>query len=192
MGVHIGAELAEDPKQIEEVFGADIRAAGVLPLQLIIENKGAQTIEIVAGQTCLIDDDNRYWRPLSTQAAAEKLDRAEPAAAVVQGKTVKTAKVSDAVMEMAVAMISRHGAQAPVSKPEPSAGPAKPQGEKQGAVDKPDKKRDKGIDGRIMTTGSLMRGYLYFPGDIRLARELRIQIKSRDDGRLQTFTLKLK
>ena len=192
MGVHIGAELSEDPKQMEAIFGTDLHAAGILPLQLIIENKGTQTIEIVAGQTCLIDDDNRYWRPLSNQAAADRLERAEHVAAAAPGKTARPAKMSEIIMEMAATLISRQSVQAPLIKQELPAGAITQESGKQPAVEKTEKGREKGVDGRILTAGSLLRGYLYFPADINLARELRVQVKSRDDGRLQTFNLKLK
>src|SRR5512140_1769283 len=59
VGLKVGAEAYADPKQAEEVFGFDARAAGLLPVQVVLENKSGQRVEVVSGQTFLIDDSNR-------------------------------------------------------------------------------------------------------------------------------------
>ena len=52
--------------------------------------------------------------------------------------------------------------------------------------------REKGVEGKIMAADALASGFIFFPGEVRSAKELRLQVKFRDDGRLQTLNLKLK
>jgi hypothetical protein len=52
--------------------------------------------------------------------------------------------------------------------------------------------REKGIEGKVMPAESLASGFIFFPGEVSAAKELRLQVKFRGDGRLQTLNLKLK
>jgi hypothetical protein len=52
--------------------------------------------------------------------------------------------------------------------------------------------RAKGVEGKIMPADALASGFIFFPGEAPSARELRLQVRFRGDGRLQTLNLKLR
>src|SRR5512146_3025906 len=61
-GVKIGAEAYADKDAAKDAFGFDIKGAGgLLPVQLVLDNKSGQSIEIVSAQTFLVDDKGGYW-----------------------------------------------------------------------------------------------------------------------------------
>ena len=84
-GLMVGAESFADVKRAEEAFGFDIRAAGLLPVQVVLDNKSGQGVEVVAGQTFLIDDTNRYWKILTTREAVERVQKATEGGGIAAG-----------------------------------------------------------------------------------------------------------
>jgi hypothetical protein len=52
--------------------------------------------------------------------------------------------------------------------------------------------REKGVEGKVMSAEALASGFIFFPGEISSAKELRLQVRFRGDGRLKTLNLKLK
>jgi hypothetical protein len=51
--------------------------------------------------------------------------------------------------------------------------------------------REKGVEGKVMPAEALASGFIFFPGEVTSAKELRLQVRFRGDGRLQTLNLKL-
>lgn len=51
--------------------------------------------------------------------------------------------------------------------------------------------REKGIEGKIIPDGSLASGFIYFPGEAPTVRELRLQVRFRGSGAVETLFLKL-
>ena len=49
-----------------------------------------------------------------------------------------------------------------------------------------------GIEGKVMPSEALASGFIYFPGEAETAKELRLQVRFRNTGRLQTLNLKFK
>jgi hypothetical protein len=52
--------------------------------------------------------------------------------------------------------------------------------------------REKGVEGKIMPAEALASGFIFFPGEAESARELRLQVRFRNTGRVQTLNLKFK
>ncbi|HKK01724.1 MAG TPA: hypothetical protein VJ955_06110, partial [Desulfuromonadales bacterium] len=59
-GAQVAAQAYADPATAKNAFGFDIRAAGLLPVQVVIDNRGTQGLTIVPGQTFLIDAKGNY------------------------------------------------------------------------------------------------------------------------------------
>ena len=85
-----GALLAANPyvdeARAEDVFGFNIRSAGLLPVRLVIDNQSGKELVIQPQQTFLIDKEAQAW-PLLTQDQAYKRVREE----VEIGETLKGA-----------------------------------------------------------------------------------------------------
>lgn len=70
-GVMIGGEAHGDQKMAESLFGFDILGAGILPVQLVLDNRSGQGVEVVANRTYLVARGDERWKPLqNTEALA--------------------------------------------------------------------------------------------------------------------------
>ncbi|MEZ4485522.1 MAG: hypothetical protein R2864_13355 [Syntrophotaleaceae bacterium] len=56
-GAQVAAQSYADSAAAKQAFGFDIRAAGLLPVQVVIDNGGASALNMVPEQTFLIDAD---------------------------------------------------------------------------------------------------------------------------------------
>jgi hypothetical protein len=72
-GVEMLAVAYLDKKIAEERFGFDVRGAGLLPVQLVIDNGSIQKISINSEQTFLIDQIGQAWPLLSAEEAYQRV-----------------------------------------------------------------------------------------------------------------------
>lgn len=203
-GLLIGAEAFSDGKKAEQEFGFNVLGSGLLPVKIVIENKTGQGIELISGQTFIIDTNNRYLKVITNRESAERA-RKYTAAGTISGSTGKAevwGSAAGALLKHAVGISSsRESITMPLPKDTIPAGTkaaelnelGKIEDEKQRENKSAEYLRDKGIEGKIMPNNYIASGFLYFPGDnFSSIQELRLQFKFRDTGRLQTINLKLK
>jgi hypothetical protein len=72
-GATVAARAYEDNSEASSAFGFDIRQAGLLPVQVVFDNKGTHPLEIVPNQTFLIDNENNLWPILQSDLAYERI-----------------------------------------------------------------------------------------------------------------------
>lgn len=201
-GLKVGAEAFADEKRAEETFGFDIRGAGVLPVQVVMDNKSGQGIEIVAGQTFLVDANNGYWKILTNREAVERVEKATQSGAIGSGaaKGAGYGAAAGALLGLAIGVVSGHDVGSSVVKGGVLGGAG---GAVIGGVSKADADRgreyriaddlrEKGIEGKIIPVESLASGFIFFPGEAATARELRLQVRFRGTGRVETLSLKFR
>lgn len=201
-GMMVGGEAFSDQKQAEETFGFDIRGVGVLPVQVVIDNRSGQGIEIVSGQTFLVDTANGYWKILSNGEAVERVERGTQGGAVGggAGKGAAYGAAAGALLGLAIGIVSGHGVGESAVKGGVLGGAG---GAVIGGASGGDEAtgrgyriaediREKGIEGKIIPTGSLASGFIYFPGEANRVRELRLQVRFRGSGTVETLSLKLR
>lgn len=201
-GLEIGAESFADQKLAEEAFGFNIRAAGLLPIQIVLDNRSGQGVEVVAGQTFLIDDTNRYWKVLTNREAVDRVQKATESGAIASGagKGAAYGAAAGALLGLAVGIVSGRDVGSSIVKGGVlgGAGGAVIGGANKAGDDRQREARiaedirEKGLEGKIMSDAALASGFIFFPGEVPSARELRLQVKFRGDGRIQTLNLKLK
>jgi len=201
MGLMVGAESFVEKAQAEEAFGFDVRGAGLLPLQLVMDNKSGQSVEVVSGQTFLVDDTNRNWKLLTNREAAERVQRATESGVITSGagKGAAWGAAAGAILGLALGIVSGHNVGEAVIKGGVLGGAG---GAIIGGASKSDDRRqeyqiandirEKGIEGKIMREEALATGFIFFPGEVKSAKELRLQLRFRGDNKIQTITLKLK
>ncbi|NIS61418.1 MAG: hypothetical protein GTO13_12185, partial [Proteobacteria bacterium] len=71
-GALVGAEAFVDPRATKDAFGFDIRAAGMLPVQVVFDNQGPHSFEIDVAQTFLEDTEGNLWPILDREIAYER------------------------------------------------------------------------------------------------------------------------
>lgn len=200
-GVKLGAEAFAQRKDAEEVFGFDILGAGVLPVQIVMDNSSEQGVEVVAGQTFLIDASNRYWKILTNNEAINRIESATHAGVIASGagKGAGYGAAAGALLGLAIGIVSGHSVPESIVKGGIIGGAG---GAIIGSSDASEDQRveyniatdvrQKGIEGKIIPIDSLASGFIYFPAEAQTAQELRLQIKFRSTGRIQTLNLGLK
>lgn len=201
-GLMVGAEAFTDKKIAEDAFGFDIRGAGVLPVQIVMDNKSGQRVEIVSGQTFLVDASNGYWKILPNGEAVERVQKATEAGAIGSGagKGAAIGAAAVGLLGLAIGIVSgRNVAESAIKGGVLGAaggaviGGASKAGEDRSREYKiSDDVREKGLEGKVIPVESLVSGFIFFPGEAPTARELQLKIRFRDTGTVQTLSLKLR
>ena len=199
--ISIGGEAYADPAVATDAFGFDIREAGLLPVQLVMDNKSGKDIEIVSGQTFLIDDADRYWQVLPNRVAVERVDKFTSAGAMASGagKGAVIGALAGSILGAALGIVSGRNVGSALGKGAAlgAAGGAIVGGVKEGTSPEQgyrisDDVRDKGLEGKVIPDEHLANGFIFFPGEAKSAKELRLQVRERASGKTATVLLKLK
>lgn len=200
-GAVIAARSFVNAEEAKAAFGFDIRQAGILPVQVAFDNKSTHPLMIIAEQTFLIDADGNVWPILEQNLAYDRLSkqtelgRVAPEAAkrgllfgaagavigaaigIVTGTNVGAAAGKGAAIGAAAGVVSG-GGQAATDQADVQ---AKIKGDLQ----------TRSLQYRAVKPGELAHGFIFYPGEAKTAKVLRLQIKELDTGRISTFNMQL-
>ena len=199
-GARIGAQAFADPAAAKAAFGFDVRGAGMLPVQLVFDNQGSHALEINPAQTYLEDRQGNLWPILTDKFAYERATKYAQthemfkkgayngflgaaagtiigaAIGIVSGEDVaRTAGEGAAVGAAAGAVMG--GAAAYASN------------DARSAIVRD--LRDKSLENKAVAPGDLSHGIIFFPGEASSTKQLRLQLKERDTGKIHTVWLAL-
>lgn len=200
-GVAIGGEAYAGKDEAENAFGFDIKGAGLLPVQIVLDNKSGQDLQIVPSQTFLVDDGGRYWNIIPTSVAIERLEKSTQLAAIGSGagKGAFLGAAGGAILGAAIGIVAGENVGSALGKGAAlgAAGGAVVGGVKEGTSGERERKitddiREKSIEGRPIPAAALANGFIFFPGEAETARELRLQYREIASGMVHTVVLKLK
>ena len=193
-GVSMGAEAYATKDDAENAFGFDIKGAGLLPVQLVMDNKSGNNLELVPGQTFLVDNDNRYWPVVPTNIVIDRLDKSTELASFFGRGAGK-----GAILGAAIGIVSGRNVGSALGKGAAlgAAGGAVIGGVKEGTSGERehtiiDDIREKGLEGKAIPPESLANGFIFFPGEAPSAKELRLQYRVKETGTLHSVVLRLK
>jgi hypothetical protein len=201
-GLSIGGEAYPNKDAAEKAFGFDIKGAGILPVQLVLNNTSGSSVEVVANQTFLVDDSGKYWTLIPTKVAIERLEKSTQLASFF-GKGAGTGALLGAaagsVLGAALGIVSGTNIGSAIGKGAALgvAGGAVIGGAKEGtSTDREyritDDLRTKSLEGKEIPAGHLANGFLFFPGEAQSAKEIRIQLRERGTGKILPVLMKLK
>lgn len=199
-GVVIGSEAFADKKEAEKAFGFDIKGAGLLPVQVVLENKSGRSIEFVPSQTFLVDEEGRYWSIIPTGIAINRLEQSTELASFVgrgAGKGAFLGGLAGTVLGAAFGIVSGRSIGEAVVKGGAlgAAGGAVIGGTQEGTSGErefriTDDMRAKSLEGKVVQDSFLANGFLFFPAEATTAKELRLQYREKETGKLRTISLK--
>ncbi len=192
-GVRITAKAYLDQSVAKKRFGFDIRGAGILPVQVVIDNQSGKSVMVEPAQTFLIDQEGKAWPLLSLQEAYARTE-----GHVQIGETVKgTAKpavllgAAGALVGLAVGIVSGRdigenvakGATIGATAGALSGGAAG----YQAAAEKV--RRDlshRSLRNKSVSPGHLAHGFLLFPGkdEAKSISRLRLSLRIGDHERV--------
>jgi len=197
-GVVVGAEAFADQEAAKQAFGFDIKKAGLLPVQIVMDNKSATAVEVIGDQTFLVDNNNRYWNLIPNRAAVQRVADATETGAILggAGKGAAWGAAAGAVLGAAFGVLTGENVAEAAGKGAAvgGAGGAVYGGSKEGtSVERErtiaDDIRDKGLEGKAIPVQSLANGFLFFPAEAQSAKELRLQILDVHSGEVHALLL---
>ena len=198
-GATIGGKAFVNPKEAKEAFGFDIREAGMLPVQIVFDNQGEKYLQINALQTFLEDNEGNLWPILSSEMAYER--------ATKYAKTNKIFKegayggflggAAGGVIGAAIGIVSGKNVLSSAGK---GAALGAAAGATAGGVkgygsdarrEVIDDLQSKELEHKSIEPGNLSYGFLFFPGEAKSAKKLRLQLKEKDTSFIHNLTLNL-
>lgn len=194
----IGGTAFSDPEAAKAAFGFDVRAAGMLPIQLVFDNQGNKTLEINPDQTFLEDEQGNLWPILTEEFAYERATRyAQTKEAFKEGAYKGfLGAAAGAVIGAAIGIVSGDLGES-VGKGAAVGAAAGGTLGGAGAYASNDARAaiindlsDKSLKNRYITPGNLSHGIIFFPGEAKSTKQLRLQLKEKESGNVHTVYLK--
>ncbi|MDA8100602.1 MAG: hypothetical protein M0042_13375 [Nitrospiraceae bacterium] len=199
-GAVIGVRAFSDAKEAKESFGFDVIAAGMLPVEIVIDNKGAHPIEINGSQTFLEDKGSNLWPVLSQNLAYERATKYAQTKETFTGAAQSGffGAAAGAAIGAAIGILTGHDIGNTIGKGAALgaiggglAGGAQSYqaGDARHAI--VEDLRQKSLQSKSVASGTLAYGFIFFPAEAKTAKSLRVQLVERDTGKSQVMNFAL-
>ena len=185
-GAELAARAYDDAAEAREDFGFDITGAGLLPVEVVFDNRGATSLWTDSGQTFLEDSSGKLWDPLEPWLLEKRVTRW-----VATGEALRQGALGAAAGTAAGAIV---GAASGVIKGE-SVGESLGRGAAAGAAAGAvlggakgamgaeaarqrvlDDLRSKSLSEKTIEPESLGHGFIWFPAEAGQAQRLRLRL----------------
>jgi outer membrane murein-binding lipoprotein Lpp len=195
----IAAKSYDINQDATTAFGFDIRAAGILPVQVIFDNTGNHPLEILADKTLLVDEENNLWKILDQRMAYDRLSKATEFGKVAPeaAKRGLLAGAAGAFIGAAIGIVTGTNVASALGKGAAvgaAAGIAS--GGLRGLSDsdvnvqiQEDLKKGS-LERRPIAPKEIAHGFLFFPGEAKKPKELRISIRETDTNQVYPLVMK--
>ncbi len=199
-GADLGVLLMDSPGQAEDAFGFDIVGAGVLPVQVVIDNNSTQTMQVVPSQCYLVLPNGDRYGLLDPARARERMSRRTSwgEAAPRAGRGALLGGAGGALLGGAIGMVTGQNVLR-------SAGKGAVVGAAGGAVaggvegaTEPDTNRaiaddlrSASLQNQRVAPGETGHGILFFPGEARGAIQLHLLLQELPSGDSVSLTFDL-
>ena len=200
-GALVGAQAYADPQAAWQTFGFDIRGAGMLPVQVVFDNQGPHPLAINPAQTFLEDAEGNLWPILDSQTAYARATKfAETKQIFSQGAYGGFwGAAAGGVLGAAIGIVTGENVAVVAGRGAAAGGAAGATMGGVGGYSQADEARRaisrdlqaKSLQQKPIDPQSLSYGVLFFPGEARSARLLRLQVKAADTGAVHVLMLNL-
>lgn len=188
-GARLIARAYVDPAAAERAFGFDIRGAGLLPVQFVVDNQSGRKVALQPEQTLLLDGAGNAWPLLASDTAAERVR-----SSVEMGQTVRAGARGSLLTGLAGAVAGAAIGIVTGRDVAETAGKGAAAGAAVGAIgtgaseyagvgrDIQNDLQKASIRDRLIREGELAYGFLFFPGrdEAESARSLRLGLRVGD------------
>lgn len=191
LGVVIAARAYVDFKEAKEAFGFNIRKAGMLPVQVIFDNKGTNTLMIDPSQTFLEDKENNIWPILEKNFAYERATKYAQTKEIFKEGSYNAflGATAGALIGAAVGIVTGDDIATSAGKGAAAGAAAGGVIGGAGAYSSNDATnaitndlRQKSLQTKSIEPQSLAHGFILFPGEAKSAKQLRLKIIDVDTG----------
>ncbi len=199
-GADLGVLMMDSPGQAEDAFGFDIVGAGVLPVQVVIDNGSTQSLSIVPGQSYLVLPNGDRYGLMDPDLARDRISRKTSWGEVAPsaGRGALLGGAGGALLGGALGVVTGKN----VLK---SAGKGAVVGAAGGAVvggaegaSEPDTNRaiardlrSAALENKSVAPGETGHGVLFFPGEARGAVQLHLLLQESPSGDVVDLTFGL-
>jgi hypothetical protein len=199
-GIQIGARAYNDPSEAQNVFGFDVRGAGLFPVQVVLDHRGSSPVEINPTQTFLVDYQNNLWPVLEKRLVYDRVTKHSELAGIGTGaaKHGLLGAAAGALIGAAIGIVTKGGigeaagmGAAVGAAAGATMGGAAAYGSDKSGQDISSDLRNKSLDNRPIRPLEIVHGFIFFPGEASSAKELRIQFIEVGTGRIFNLALPL-
>jgi len=195
----IAAKAFDRKEEATAAFGFDIRGAGILPVQVIFDNRGNHPLEIMTDKTLLVDEENNLWPILDERMAYDRLSKKTQLGQVMPeaAKGGLLAGAAGAVIGAAVGIVTGQNVAAAAGKGAAvGAAAGITLGGAKGAADSDvryqiqDDLKNRSLEKRPVAPHEVAHGFIFYPGEAKRPRELRISIRAIDTNQVYPLILR--
>jgi hypothetical protein len=199
-GVVLGAQSFAQPDAARKAFGFDVRAAGMLPVQLVFDNRGTHPIEVEADQTFLEDQQGNLWPILSSTIAYERATKYSQTNETFKEGTYKgfLGAAAGSIVGAAIGIVSGEDIGSAIGKGAAVGAAAGMTIGGAQAYNSDDARRaiiqdfrDKSLQNKTIEPQTLAHGVLFFPGEATSTKKLRLKLLQKDTGKTHVLEMDL-
>ena len=194
----VGARAYDDPEEAKTAFGFDIRGAGMLPVQVVFDNLGDHFLEIDGTQSFIEDDTGNLWPILSTSIAYDRATKYAQTQKIFKEGAYSgfLGAAAGSIIGAAVGIVSGDNVGELIGKGAAvGAAAGATIGGAQGYASSESARRqivndlqEKTLQNKAILPQSLAHGILFFPGEAKSVRKLRLKIIETDTGKIHVVT----
>lgn len=196
--ITIGGQAFTDAETAQKAFGFDVRGAGMLPVQLVFDNQGAETMEIVADQTFLEDKEGNLWPILPSNLAYERVTKYAQTKEIAKKGAYKgfLGATAGSIIGAAIGIVTGEDVAATIGKGAAVGAAAGATLGGAAAYDAGDARRailqdfrEKSLQNKDISPQTLAHGILFFPGEATSAQKLRLKLWEKQTGKSHLVVL---
>jgi len=197
-GADIAAKAYDDPDEASKAFDFNMIGSGVLPVQIIFDNKGTHALEIVPSQTFLVDATGNLWPILDQNMAYDRIQKKTEMSKVLPGaaKGGVLGAAAGAVLGAAIGIVTRTNVGSAAGMGAAVGGAiGGVAGGTKGAMDTDPQVRiredlnRRSLENRPVRPSEIAYGFVFFPAEATKAKELRLQVREVDTGVRHTLIM---
>jgi hypothetical protein len=195
----IAAKAYDNPEEATAAFGFDIRGAGIFPVQVIFDNTGNHPLEVLTDKTLLVDEENNLWPILDERMAYDRLSKKTELGRVVPeaAKGGLLAGAAGAVIGAAIGIVTGQNVAAAAGKGAAvgaaagiTMGGARGLSESDVRYQIQEDLRNRSLEKRPVAPHEVAHGFIFYPGEAKKAKELRISIRAVDTRQVYPLILR--
>lgn len=197
-GAVVAAKAYVNSREAKEVFGFNVLEAGMLPVQLVFDNQGSSTLEVDTSQTFLEDREGNIWPILARNIAYERATKYAKTKEIFSEGAYHgfLGAAGGALVGAAVGIVSGEDVakQAGKGAAAGAAAGAVIGGTKGYAEDDASRAimedlRQKSLQTKSIQPDTLSYGVIFFPGESKSAKRLRLKVIDIDTGKSKVVFL---
>lgn len=199
-GATIAARAYTEAKEARESFGFDVLGAGMLPVEIVVDNKGVHSLEINGGQTFLEDKQGNLWPVLNQDLAYDRATKFAKTQETFSGAAQSSVlgAAAGAAIGLAIGILSGHDIGNTIGKGAVvgavggglmGGADAYNAGNARHVIGEDLQRKD--LQARSIAAGTLAYGFMFFPAEAKTAKSVRVQVVERDTGRSHVLTFAL-